>query len=76
MPKTTHKPSRGGARRGAGRPRTTGTGAIKPISCKLPEADRARAEAAARVAGVTLGEFARAAILVELDAPRLYRQGR
>ena len=73
MPKRT--PKRGGARPGAGRPRTTGTGSAKPVSYKLADTDRARAEAAARQHGIVVNELARRALLAELDAPRLNRRG-
>ena len=61
---------RGGARSGAGRPVTTGSGSGKPISFKLPPDVRQRAEARAATAGVTVCALARDALLALLDGPR------
>lgn len=69
------KSKRGGARAGAGRPRTTGTGSIRPVSYKLSETDRARAVAAASEQNVTLGQYARRALLDLLDASHINRHG-
>lgn len=60
------KPTRGGARAGAGRPRTTGGGTAKPISFKVSPEVRARAEALAQLRGVKVGALARNALLAEL----------
>jgi len=58
---------RGGARSGAGRPVTVGSGSGKPISFKLPPDVRQRAEARAAAAGIPVGALARDALLALLD---------
>jgi hypothetical protein len=56
------KPARGGARPGAGRPTTTGSGDGPPVSYRLSAADRARAVEMARERGTTVNALARDAL--------------
>ena len=58
---------RGGARRGAGHPVTTGSGATRPVSFRLSSEVRGRAEALANTRGVTVDALAREALMELLD---------
>jgi hypothetical protein len=60
------KPTRGGARPGAGRPRTTGSDGARPVSFRLSAEARGRAAALAQARGVTVDALAREALLALL----------
>lgn len=70
-PEITSRPSpHGGARPGAGAPRTTGSADGPPIAFRLSADQRARAEAMARAQGVAVNALARDALLALLGSPR------
>lgn len=58
--------TRGGARPGAGRPTTTGSGTARPVSFRLSAEARAQAEALAEISGQTVAALARDALLARL----------
>lgn len=67
--KRKRKPKHGGARPGAGRPVTTGTGAAKPLSFKVAPGDRERGESLAAQQGIGVNELAKRAYLEAIKPP-------
>lgn len=64
------KSKRGGARPGAGRPVTTGSKSVIPVSFRVSAADRSRLEAEAERRGLSVGQFASWATFRALIEPR------
>lgn len=60
--------TRGGKRKGAGRPATTASSTTCPITFRLGAEDHDRAAAIARDCGVSIGVLARDAFIAAIDA--------
>lgn len=58
-----HKPTHGGAREGAGRPATTASSTTRPVTFRLGAEDYDALERAARAAGLTIGQQAKAYVV-------------